>query len=564
MPLSPATNRAPIPLSRREGLAHRLRASAIRSDRRTGIAALVALACALWAAATIAGVSGISERAATQSNWLLPAGPAVLGALVLLSRPHSSDWLKVLFGFTMTIAVAAKAPAIVGTSEAKAAVPALLALAAVAALRWPVATVVGLFALSGTFGSLEALTPVPAGPLADALLAAAWVALVWGWVTGGREQPRWLPPALLVLTVYIAVTGLFVLLADSTEPALYSFRSSAWLMAAVLLVAFFLPDDRQQALAHKSVLVICGLVGGYAMLRWAIGPAGKEEELARAGGPYVLNDDGEVRLFGSLPSPQALGVWAAAMLPVTFASALAPIGGRWRLLGLAASGMFGAALVGADSRTAMVAAAVGAAVALTLFAAGRGFAGRRALPLALGIILLLVGGGVFATTKLSDEGSSGERFRGLLDPLRDLSVQARFGKWETILDGIDDLPFGHGLGASGAAEVKYARFTSAATFNPDSSYVKVAYDQGVLVLLLFVAALLALLVGLGQRAIRAPDARVGALTVGACGALASFAASMGGGVHFEGLLAAAPWLVVGLAMAPYMREVGVTPGAHQR
>ena len=539
------------------GPVRRLADAAARGDRQVAAAALGLLLCAAWGVATLGGATDIIPRAASLTDWLLPAGPLVAGVLVLLARPHSPTWLKVAFAFTLTIAAAVESIDLVGDSQLKGAAPGLIAIAAACALRWPVATVVGVFALSGTFGSLEALTPVPTGPLADGLLAAGWLALAWGWLTGRREQPRWLPLPLVLLAAYLAVTALFVLFADPLKPALYSFRASAWLMAAVLLVAFFLSEERQHELAHKAVLGVGALVGGYALLRWAIGPAGREEQMARVGGPYVLGDNNEVRLFGSLGSPAALGTWCATMIPFALASALAPIGGRWRLLALVVTGICGAALAESDARGAMVGAAAGGIAVLTLFAAGRGFQGRRAWPLALGIILALLGGGVFASTKLADEGSSGARFRGLLDPLRDASVQDRFVKWKTVLADIDELPFGHGLGASGAAEIKYARFTSPATFDPDSSYVKVAYDQGVMVMLLFIAALIALVIGLGQRAIRAPDPRSGAVAVGACGALVSFSAAMGAALSFEGLLAAAPWVLVGLGMAPYVRDVAL-------
>lgn len=528
--------------------------------RRLLYPAAAALACGTWTAATLGGASNLIPRAAPYVDWLLPAGPLVLGLMVLLARPHSPTWLKAAFAWTLTLAAALESLLRIGDNLFLGFAPAALALAAVGAHRWRVPTVFLLFAFAGSYGSLEAFTPISAGVTSDVLLGAGWVVLIWDWITGRREPPRWLPLPLALLLGYVAVTAVFVLFAGDLEQAAYSFRSSAWLMTGAVLVAYFVPEPRQQALVHQGVLVVAALVGGYAMLRWAIGPAAKEEE-PLLNNPYAQGDNGEVRLFGSLPDPQSLGIWCATMVPFTLASALAPIASRWRLVALVAAGMCAAAIQGSDSRSAIVGAAVGSLAVFALFAAGRGFQGRKALPLALGFILLLAGGGAFAATKLSDDGSAGTRFRGLLDPLNDLSVRERVVKWETILDDIDQLPFGHGLGSSGAAELKYARFSSAATFDPDSTYVKVAYDQGMLVLLLFVAMLIVLILGLGQRVIRAPDVRAGALAVGACGALVSFSATMGAGVYFESLLGASPWLLVGLAMAPYARELALRRGA---
>ena len=245
------------------------------------------------------------------------------------------------------------------------------------------------------------------------------------------------------------------------------------------------------------------------------------------------------------------------MAPFALASTLAPIGTAWRLLAAFTTATCGAALFGADVRFAMVAAAGGVITVLVLFAVGRGFAGRRALPLALLAVLIAVGAGVFVTTKLEAEGSSGERFRSLVTaPLEDLSVQERFAKWRTILAEADDRPFGRGLGASGAAEVKYARFSSAATFDPDSSYVKVAYDQGFTVLVLFALGLAALGVGLARRSLEAPDPVDAALALGACGTLAAQVIDMSGAVYFEGLGALAPWVLVGLGFAPFVVPAG--------
>ena len=530
-----------------------------RWSRRLLPPALAALACAAWSAVALAGAGDLVPEVTPYVDWLLLLGPLAVLVMALVARPHSPTWLTGTLAWTVTFAAAVESALHIGTDLILGVAPALLVLTAVAVHRWRVSAVFLLFALAGSYGSLEAFTPVSAGITTDVLLGAGWMALAWDWLTGRREPPRWLPLPLVLLLGYVAVTAIFVIFSGEVEQAAYSFRASAWLMTGAVLIAYLLPEPRQHELAHKLVLVVAALVGAYAMLRWAIGPAAKEEE-PLLNNPYAQDEStGEVRLIGSLPDPHSLGIWCATMVPFTIASVLAPMAIRWRLVALAAAGMLGGAIQGSDSRAAIVGAVVGSIAVLVLFAAARSFKGRKALPLALGFILLLAGGGVFAVTKLADEGSAGARFRSLLDPIHDESLQGRLNKWATLLDDIEQLPFGHGLGASGAAEVKYARFTSAATFDPDSSYVKVAYDQGMLVLLLFVAMLIALILGLGTRVIRAPGVRGGVLAVGACGAIASFTTTMGAGVYFESLLAATPWFLVGLAMAPYAREL-----AHRR
>jgi hypothetical protein len=325
-------------------------------------------------------------------------------------------------------------------------------------------------------------------------------------------------------------------------------------MTLVFLIGLWAPDERRRLVLQRGALVVGAIVGAYAMLRWAIGPAAKEAAQAREGARYVTNDIGDLKLFGSLPGPQALAVWSSAMFAFALASTMSPIGTRWRFLAAAVTAMSGASLFGADARFGMVAGAVGGVAVLVLFACGRGFSGQRALTLAVVTVIATIGVGFFVTTKLSAQGSSGDRFRNLVtDPIADNSVQQRFIKWDTLLAQVDDKPFGAGFGASGAAEKKYARFDTAASFDPDSSYVKIAYDQGFLVLVLFGAALLSMVVALALAALETKDPVAAGRVLGSCGALAAFGVAMSGVNYVEGLAAVGPWTLVGIGCATFIR-----------
>jgi hypothetical protein len=86
--------------------------------------------------------------------------------------------------------------------------------------------------------------------------------------------------------------------------------------------------------------------------------------------------------------------------------------------------------------------------------------------------------------------------------------------------------------------------------------VKVAYDQGFTVLVLFGLALAALGVGLARRSLETPDPVDAALALGACGTLAAQIVDMSGAVYFEGLGALAPWVLIGLGFAPFVGAAG--------
>lgn len=512
--------------------------------------ALTLLVCVAWTLALAAGYGGWSRVAGTAAYWILLMGPAAALLAVLLWHPHSPPQAKLVLAWLLTVACAIGAFSVIGTRTVYGLAPVALALAAIAARRWPVPTLVFVFALAGSANSIDAFLGISARPLSDLALAGCWGALLIGWLGGRRRGSVVMPISLLLLTAYLLVSLVSVLGVANFTQGVQAFRFSCWTMAAVLAVALLLEERRQRIVAHRVLLVLAMLGAGYAMLRWAIGPAGAEEDIVRRGGPYVLFDDGgEVRLFGALPGPFVLGVWAAAMVPFCLASALAPIGTAWRLVAGAGALMAGLAIGPAGSRASMAGAAVGMLTVLALLALGRGFRGRRALSLALGAILVVSGGGAFVAAKLADEGPAGQRFRGLLNPTEDYSVQDRLVKWRTILADIDDYPMGHGLGSSGEAEVRYARFASPATFSPDSSFVKVAYDQGIVVLILFVCVLLALLAHLARQALTRTDPLEAGMAMAACATLVSFATVATTGDYSEQLAAVSVWLIIGLAMA---------------
>lgn len=515
---------------------------------------LTALACAVWTAYTIGGPTGLVDVPALDAaENVLVVTPAALLLMALVWRPVSPMWLRFACGWTVLFAIAYESQRLTADDALLGLAPLVLGAVAIGAGRFPAITAAVAFALSGTHFSLEVFTHISIGSVGDVLLAGLWIAVLWSWATGRAETPKWVPWALVLLAFYLLISIAYVFAAEDLAQSAYAFRASCWYMAGVFVVALALRTPADEWTLQRGILLAGVLVGSYAMLRWSIGPSNAEEEQVRAGGPYVSDANDELRLFGSLPGPTALGVWCSVYIPFAIASALAPIGFRWRMVALVSAGMLGAALAGADTRVGMVATVAGSLVALTLFAVARGLEGRRALPLALGVILAVGGVGVFASAKLADSGSS-ERFRNILAPGRDVSVQERVVKWQTILDDLGDRPLGKGLGQSGAAEQKYARFASSASYDPDSSYVKIAYDQGVLVLGVFAAALLALLGGLAHRTVTAPTAQGSVLAMAACASLTAFAVAISAGVYIESLAALAPWVIVGLGYASWVRE----------
>jgi hypothetical protein len=524
-------------------------------SRQAVLSAVVLAGLCCWTVLAVGGQAGAFSRLGSAADLVAYGVPGVLFLFVLLSS-RSPHLVKLALAWTATFAGALQGLEIVGGDPIYALAPAVVAGAAALALRWPVPTLVIALFLSGTYNTLKLYTPVEVGITMDLLLAGAWLALAYAYLSGRERPPAGMSPAFFLIGLFLAATVVEALLAENLSRSTFGLRASAWLMSILFLVPLWASTQRRREILFKSALVVGALVAAYAMLRWAIGPASKEKErVLDAATGFSTNELGEVKLLGSLPSAQALTFWSSAMFSFSLAAALSPIGSRWRALAAAVALMCGAAVFGADVRFGMVAAAAGGLAVLVLFASARGFAGRRVMPLAVVVVLGTLGGGLFVTTKLTAEGNSGARFRNLVtDPIADNSVQQRFVKWRTVLAEVEDKPFGKGVGASGAAEKKYARFSSAASLDPDSSYVKIAYDQGFVMVVLFAAAVLSLLVALALATLVLSNPYAAAAALGSCGALVAFIVAMSAGSHYEGLVAAGPWMLVAIGCTALVRN----------
>lgn len=520
------------------------------ADGDPGGLLVASAACALWTIAVMAplvGDAGVLESVQRPLTFGVPAVAA--GVLAALST--SPRWLVLVLWWTALLAGAQVAVLYLDT-PVLAAAPGLVALAALVVARAPAATIGVVFALGSAFASLELLLKVPVGPLGDLLLSALWAVLVWRVLVARGAHRAVIPLALVPLVAYIAISAVYALVSDPLVTGLYSFRMSCWYMGLVPLVPYVLRGEETLRTAWRACLVVAAAAAAYAVFRWIVGPAAVEEEAALQGGAYVTGDEGELRLVGASGSPTALGIWASVVGTWALALAMSPIG-RWRWIAALTAALSVVAMLGANTRVAFVAVGCGALVALALAAVARGFRGRRALPVVLGVVGLACGGGVLVG-QMEGTGKEAQRLRGLLNPGNDSSVRGRVVKWQTVFREAEKQPFGHGLGTSGAAEGRYARFKTPASYDPDSSYLKVAWDQGLLVLGLFITAILFMIAWLARGAVAATDPEAGALAVAACSALAAFAVAISFGVYIEGIKAAVPWVIVGLGFAGLVRR----------
>jgi hypothetical protein len=480
-------------------------------------ATAVTLAFPLIAAASLAALHPVPSRTArTAVAWMLLAAAALAGARTAAAHP--------------TAVLAAPAGALV----------------ALALSRRPSVAVLALLGLTAAFGSLAAYTPLSAGPVVTLLLAGLGVGLAWNALVRGRPLAAPLSPGTACLLAAAAVGVAQVLASDPLRPAAQSFRSNGFLLLAVPLLALAPWPAGQLRRAAHGVVVIGLLVAAYAVLRLVTGPTAQEHALALQQ-PYNVNE-GALRLIGSMFSRHQLSAWLGTVLP--FCAGLAAVAGvRTRIAVVAAAVLGVVAIAGTHARSGALGLAVGLAVLLVVLNVAHALPRVRLSAAVLSIALAaLVGYAAVSVSTGSGQGGA-SRYTVILAPGRDTAYQARQLKWREAIDAIKRHPAGLGLGSAGGIAQNTARFDSVGAHTIDNSYLKLGYEQGIGVLALVVAGLVLLLAHLVRVAMRTPDPWAAALTAGAAGALASFAAIMLTGDYVEGLNALAAWLLAGVGAA---------------
>ena len=509
--------------------------------------ALVAGLTALWTVVVVG-----SLVADIPTPYLVPLTllvPLALAARSLFWRTEPSRAVLRATGWTILVTVALLAGLIVpGLGVTALAVPGLLVIAVVCG-RYPAYAVITVVGITASYGSLQAFTPIDAGPAADAVLAGLWISAIWCYLVRGRDRAIWLWPGVVAVVLYIFLTACEILTAPSINFGFYAFRGTAWYMLAFLLVGYGLWKPETRGIVAKGVVVIAAAAGAYATFRLFAGPAGREQALASSADPTnYLN--GQFRLVGSFLGGKALATWCSIMIPFCLAIGLS-LKGRWRLLAAIACAGLAVGLLGSEVRSSLIGVVVGVGLVFLLFQLARAFPGLHLGVTATALLAAaLVGVGVYSFTGGSSEGSQ-ERYTLILTPTRDPAFQARLLRWRTVLADIDRHPFGQGLGTASRIHRQRGRFTSVANLNIDNSYLQIAFEQGLAVMVLFIVSALMMLFGLARRAVATVVRERAAIAIGACGGLAAYLAVLPTGSYVEGFNTLAVWTLVGLGVGQF-------------
>jgi hypothetical protein len=432
------------------------------------------------------------------------------------------------------------------------AVPAVLGTAVLCA-RWPAAAVTFLIALSGSFGSLQAFGILSAGPVVSLVLAALAVSMVVSHMINTRERPWWLWPGVAVLMLYIGITFLEIPSAASVPIGIKSFSYQAWYMVLVPLLALAGWRLGTYLRIWRGLIAVALLVAGYAVLRQVIGPAASEREFGLQSGAGLYNTVGdELSLLGSFPNRHELAFWVTAAAPFCLAAALLDRRTLWRTAAAVTVGFCLVAAFGTGVRAAIPGLIAGGGIVIVLNQISGGARGT-VLAQTLGAIAVAATAGAILFAMVVGPDSS--RYGAILSPSGDPSYEAHIKKWDAAIQELNGHPFGLGLGSAGRlAHTGQIPYVNAASYSIDSAYLKIAFEQGFPVLALFLIAMIALLIELMRRSVRARSPGVRALAIGAAGSTAAALPLWVSGQYLETLASFMVWIPLGAAIGAIVAE----------
>lgn len=512
------------------------------------VAAWLVAALALWLDAWVLTVA----RAHVVEGAVLYGIPAGAALVALVRRDGRGGELRLAAAAMCTVAAALwVAPRLATASPLTiAAVPALLATA-LATRRWPAASIGAVFACSAFYGSAEAFLDVPLGQVADVVLGGLWIGLAGSVALGVRREALAISPGTALLGAYVLATLVAVALAADPGLALRAFRLTVWHLLALVVVALVATRRETQRDVARVAAVVALAAGAYATLRWAIGASERELALLGTDPSGTLYNQavvGEDKVIGSFPNGQELGLWMSLLIPFCMAAALT-WKGLYRVIAFAALPLCLIGLLGSAQRTGAIAAAAGCAIVLAAYGMARGIPGVRVAAAGASVLALLATA-VVVFPAVVDSREEVERYERILTPERDGPFQERLAKWENALAEVEGEPFGLGVGTAGP-EGRGGRFQAKASDNVDSSYVQIAYEQGIGVLVLFLVAEVVLLVELFRHAVWTTARDEASGTIAAAGVLGAIVVALGGNLHLNSLAMTGGWVLVGLGVAQY-------------
>jgi len=299
-----------------------------------------------------------------------------------------------------------------------------------------------------------------------------------------KRTSRWERVTIVSFVAWLCLSVIHIPVGGDLIDGLEGFRLTQLYVPALLggIVVASRPEGRHLAPLLLGAVV---LATAYAAVRGVLGPSFNEQTFA--GTRTYHTEFGDLgRNVGSFTSPVSLVSFLVPAAVMCLVLGFLVPAYRWTAWALFALAMTG--IVGSYVRTALVAVVAGAVLLAGLVIVGHE-SGRRGKAYAVGLVLLVLGGGYAATVLAGDATpQAAERAESLANPFSDESLEIRMETWEHALEDVADEPLGAGLGTVGRASLQGRR---AAT--TDNSYIKVLVEQGVAGAILFLLGLFGIL-----------------------------------------------------------------------
>ncbi|MCX3264874.1 O-antigen ligase family protein [Pedobacter agri] len=320
---------------------------------------------------------------------------------------------------------------------------------------------------------------IPIGILLDGILLLTWGGILVNFkkIDFSRIKNEY----ILMSLVWFAISFLQVLNPDGGSVAgwfnEFRFAGLSWLLIAPFV---FLLMSKKADL-DRFILAIFAfslLATVYGMKQLYLGLSSNEQVWMNAGnaGTHIIN--GKLRVFSMYSDAGQFGASQAIMAVIALTLAAGPF--SWlkkiSLTLLALVFLYGMAISG--TRGALFALASGLFSAL--------FLSRNFKLLIAGLLCCGAGFGLLKYTMIGEDIFQVSRLRSALNP-KDASLGVRLENQRTLKRLLEDLPFGAGLGMSGANGTNYNSDRPIANIPPDSYWVKVWVMYGVIGLVIWFA-----------------------------------------------------------------------------
>jgi hypothetical protein len=532
------------------------RTVAVRRDARVHLSPvdlLLSAAIACWSVAVIANFLDLVTLSfsSRELDALLVAPAVALALLCVVSVRPASATLRLLTGWSAVLAaVLLLTPLVLASPTLAFGLPGVIAVAWLVSAR-PALGATAVIALTASFGSISIYLGWPYKRMIALLLAGMWLAAIARWATRRRTEPFDLPLGVMLVLGYLVISIAGVILATDPHVALGGFELAPWFMTTVLVVGYSQWSRQTQLRIVRWLLVTAVLVGAYATLRQIIGPSAKEQAAASISAYNFVN--GKQKLIGSFLNGADLAEWSALMIPFCLSCVLG-MRDRFRWVACLALPLLAVGLFGSQVRAAAVAVGIAALVVALLHGGARAFSGAKIGQTAIAVLivaLVILGAYAFAG---SSSASSGHSYLALLTgSATDTSVSDHEYKWTVAFRDLSGHPFGYGLGTAPAGYTANAPSTPyilpVSGFSVDNGFLKVALEQGFVVMILFAAAIALLAAGLARGGLTSTDPLRATIALGAAGTAISLFVLEGAGAFADGTPVIAGWIVIGLGVA---------------